>query len=79
MSDRFSEHRINIKFCVKLEKNACDTCALLSEVYGGEVIKIIKCFWVAQTVCMSKSQMKTMFITFFDIKSTAQFEFIPQG
>jgi hypothetical protein len=28
---------------------------------------------------MSKSQMKTMLITFFDIKGVAHLQFIPQG
>jgi hypothetical protein len=41
--------------------------------------------WKQQTslqpneVRMSKSQMKTMLITFFDIKRTVHFEFISQG
>jgi hypothetical protein len=30
---------INIKFCVKLGKNACDSCAVLSKGYGGEPMK----------------------------------------
>jgi hypothetical protein len=36
MTDPFSEHRINLKFCVKLEKNANDTWA---DAYGGEAMK----------------------------------------
>jgi hypothetical protein len=36
-------------------------------------------FPLAEEVRMSKSQMKTMLITFFDIKVTIHFEFIPQG
>jgi hypothetical protein len=39
MGDRFLEHRIDIKFCTKLGKNASDTCALLSEASGGEAMK----------------------------------------
>jgi hypothetical protein len=39
MSDRFLEQRINIKFCVKLEKNASYTYAKLSEAYGGEFLE----------------------------------------
>jgi len=30
MSDQFLEQGINIKFCMKLGKNASDTCAMLS-------------------------------------------------
>jgi hypothetical protein len=30
---------MNIKFCVKLEKDASDTFAMLSEAYGGEDMK----------------------------------------
>jgi hypothetical protein len=35
----FLEQQINIKFCVKLGKNATDTCAMLSKAYGGEAMK----------------------------------------
>jgi hypothetical protein len=35
----FLEQRIDIKFCVKLGKNASDTCAELSEAYGGEALR----------------------------------------
>jgi len=36
MSVRFLEQRINIKFCVKLGKNAVDTCEMLYESYERE-------------------------------------------
>jgi hypothetical protein len=36
MSDRFLEQRMNTKFCVKLGKNANETCVMLSEAHGGE-------------------------------------------
>jgi len=39
MSDKFLEQQINIKFCVKLGKNANDTFAVLFEAYGGEAMK----------------------------------------
>jgi hypothetical protein len=35
----YLEQRINIEFCVKLGKNASDTCVMLSEAYGGEDVK----------------------------------------
>jgi hypothetical protein len=37
MSDQFLEQQII--FCVKLGKNASDTCAMLSEAYGGEALR----------------------------------------
>jgi hypothetical protein len=40
MSDRFLELQMNIKCCVKLGKNASDTCAVLSEAYGGEATEM---------------------------------------
>jgi hypothetical protein len=39
MSDQFLEQRINSKFCVKLGKNASDTCELFSEAYGGKAVR----------------------------------------
>jgi hypothetical protein len=39
VSDRFLEQRTNIKFCVKLGKNAIDTCVMLFKAYGGEAMK----------------------------------------
>jgi len=32
---------------MKLGKNASETCAMLSEAYGGETMKMSMCFWVA--------------------------------
>jgi hypothetical protein len=39
MSDRFLEQGINIKFCVKLGKNATDIYVMLFEAYGREFMK----------------------------------------
>jgi hypothetical protein len=39
MSDPFLDQWINIKFCVKLGKNASNNCAMLFEAYGGEGMK----------------------------------------
>jgi hypothetical protein len=39
MNDWFLEQWINIKFCVKLGKNASDTCAILSGPYEGEAMR----------------------------------------
>jgi hypothetical protein len=39
LSDWFLEQQIIIKFCVKLIKNASETCAMLPEAYGGEAMK----------------------------------------
>jgi hypothetical protein len=36
MLERKSEHRVNIKFLVKLKKSATETFQLLTEVYGEE-------------------------------------------
>jgi len=66
MSDQFLEKRINIKFCVKLGKNARDTCVMLAEAYGGEAMKkssVLSLINCSQRARMSKSQMKTMIIT----------------
>jgi hypothetical protein len=44
MKDQFLEQEINIKFCVKLGKNATDTCAMLTNVHGGRSYEKIECF-----------------------------------
>jgi hypothetical protein len=44
MNDWFLEQHTNIKFCVKLGKNASDTCAVLSKTYGGEAMKESRVF-----------------------------------
>jgi hypothetical protein len=37
MNDQFLVQWVNIKFCVKLGKNASDTCAMLSKAYGDKL------------------------------------------
>jgi hypothetical protein len=39
MGDWFLEQQLNITFCVKLRKNASDTCTVFSKAYGGEAMK----------------------------------------
>jgi hypothetical protein len=54
---------------------------MLSEVHGGEATKLSRVFewhkW-PKKARMSKSQMNKTLITFFNIKYTVHFEFIPQ-
>jgi hypothetical protein len=50
--------------------------------YGGEAVKksgVSEWRKRFKKACMSISDMKAMLITFFDIKVTVHFEFIPQG
>jgi len=44
MNDQFLGQQISIKFCVKLGKDASDTCAIFCEAYGREAVKKVKCF-----------------------------------
>jgi hypothetical protein len=37
--ENMTKKTLNIKFWVKLGKNASDTCAMLSKSYGGEAMK----------------------------------------
>jgi hypothetical protein len=43
MSDRFQSNESTLNFCVKLEMNASETFAVLSEPYGREAMKTFKC------------------------------------
>ena len=50
MSDKNLEQRINIKFCVKISKSACETLALLTVAYVEYTMKKSSVFLVAQAV-----------------------------
>jgi hypothetical protein len=39
VSNQFLEQQMNITFCVKLGKNASDTCALFFEAYAEAAMK----------------------------------------
>jgi hypothetical protein len=66
---------------VKLGNNASDTCEMFSKAYGGEAMKkasALSGINGSKRANMSKSQMKTVLITFFSIKGTVHFVLIPQ-
>jgi hypothetical protein len=81
MSDRLLEKRINIKFCVKLGNIVSRICVLYSEAYGRDATKkssVLSGTNGSKSARMSKSQMKTMLITLFNIfKGIICFELIP--
>jgi hypothetical protein len=82
MSDRFLEQRIDIRLCVKVQNKVAVTCAILSNAYGVEAMKkssVLSGTNGSKGASMSKSQMRTMLIIFFDIKGKGHFEFISQG
>jgi len=60
-----------------------NTSAMVSEAHGGEVMKKSQVFWSginsSKKVTLSKLQMKSLLITFFNIYDTVNFELIPQG
>jgi hypothetical protein len=56
--DQFLRQQINIKFCVKLGKNASDTCAVLSSTSGGEAMKkssVLSGINASKRACLLKS------------------------
>jgi hypothetical protein len=79
ISDQFLEQGINIKFCVKLGKNSSDTCVVLSEATLRKSQAFLSVINDSKRAFMSKSQMKNILITFFDITDIVHFEFFPQG
>jgi hypothetical protein len=52
---------------------------LLSEDFEGEAMKVLSGINGSKRARMSKSQMKIVLITFFDIKGLVRFEFTTQG
>jgi hypothetical protein len=44
MSDKNLKQRINIKFCVKIGKSACETLAMLTFAYGEYATKELSVF-----------------------------------
>jgi hypothetical protein len=61
---------------MKLGNNSSDTCAMLSEAYGGEAMKsrvFLSGINGSKGVRLSKSQMRTIISTFFDVNVIAHF------
>jgi hypothetical protein len=80
MNDQFLEQQSNIKFCMKLGKNASDTYAVLTKYYGGEAMKKSHVFkWHKQFKESSHGKIMMMYIIFFNIEGIIHSEFIPQG
>jgi hypothetical protein len=46
---------MNTKFCVKLEKNASDTCAMHTEACEGESYEFLSSIYRSKSACISKS------------------------
>jgi hypothetical protein len=67
---------------VKLGKNASDTCAMLSEAYGGEAMKISSVLewhkWFKENSHV-KITNKDNVHHFLQYQGYVHFEFIPQG
>jgi hypothetical protein len=88
MNDRFLEQRISIKFCVQLGKNAIMKSSLemkhgvfnMIPRASAEVYNITAgiTLWPKEAH-MSKSQLKTLLITSFDIRSAVHIEFTPHA
>jgi hypothetical protein len=62
---------------VKLGKNDSEICAMLSNAHEGEAF--LSDINGSKGAFLLKSLMKAMLITFFNMKGTVHFEFIPQG
>jgi hypothetical protein len=71
----------NQQFYVKLGKNVtlmkCPPRLMGEKLRKSQVA--LNCKNGLKKARMSKSRMKTMLITFFNIKAIVRFEFIPQG
>jgi hypothetical protein len=81
MSDRLLEQRINIKFLCEIRKECKRHLShVLRGLWGGDMDKSSVFEWYnsSKRARNLKSQIKKMLITFFDIKGTVRFEFVPQ-
>jgi hypothetical protein len=64
------EQKVNVNFCVKLQKSPSET---------SEMLKAVTVNPLAKKPWMSKSKIKTMLIYFFNIRGSIHFESVPEG
>jgi hypothetical protein len=78
--DQFLDQQINIKYCQKLSFGDEIWCFQYDPISKQQSLQL-KQLTSSQPNkgCILKSQIKTMLITFFNIKDIVHFEFIPQG
>jgi hypothetical protein len=79
MSDRFLEEQIDIKLCMRLSLEVKRGAFSMIPKANDKVCNGNSRHLHDPTKLMSKAHMRTILITFFDIKGIVHFKFIRQG
>jgi hypothetical protein len=79
---RTTEQRLNVKFCVKLQKSPSETLEMLTKIYGEHTMSKSNVFkWpkVAKETTYIKVQDKKMLISFFTSEVSSTLNLYPKG